>query len=53
MSEVFKVSVLNAYLRRLIERDAPLQDIWVEGEVSNLRAQSSGHLVFHAQRRAL
>jgi len=46
MSEVFKVSVLNAYLRRLIERDAPLQDIWVEGEVSNLRAQSSGHLYF-------
>jgi exodeoxyribonuclease VII large subunit len=46
MSEVFKVSALNAYLRRLIERDAPLQDIWVEGEVSNLREQNSGHLYF-------
>ncbi|MCS6870034.1 MAG: exodeoxyribonuclease VII large subunit [Anaerolineae bacterium] len=43
---VFSVSALNAYVRRLIERDANLQDIWVEGEVSNLRSQSSGHLYF-------
>mgnify|MGYP005842920855 CR=1 FL=1 len=46
MPNVFSISALNAYIRRLIERDAPLQDIWVEGEVSNLRAQSSGHLYF-------
>ncbi len=46
MPDVFSISTLNAYIRRLIERDQPLQDIWVEGEVSNLRAQSSGHLYF-------
>lgn len=48
MSEelAFSVSALNAYLRRLIERDATLQALWVKGEVSNLRAQSSGHLYF-------
>ncbi|MFN7209763.1 MAG: exodeoxyribonuclease VII large subunit, partial [Aggregatilineales bacterium] len=46
MPEVFSVSALNSYLRRLIERDPPLQDIWVEGEVSNLRRQSSGHMYF-------
>jgi exodeoxyribonuclease VII large subunit len=46
MSEVFSVSALNSYLRRLIERDTNLQDIWVEGEVSNLRNHSSGHLYF-------
>ncbi|MFQ3535653.1 MAG: exodeoxyribonuclease VII large subunit [Aggregatilineales bacterium] len=46
MPETFSVSALNGYLRRLIERDTPLQDIWVEGEVSNLRSQGSGHLYF-------
>jgi exodeoxyribonuclease VII large subunit len=46
MPDVFSISALNAYIRRLIERDQPLQDIWVEGEVSNLRAQSSGHMYF-------
>ncbi len=58
MPDVFSISALNAYIRRLIERDAPLQDVWVEGEVSNLRAQSSGHLYFtlkdaHAELRTV
>ncbi len=46
MPEIFSVSALNSYLRRLIERDPPLQALWVEGEVSNLRHQSSGHMYF-------
>ncbi|MCE7946770.1 MAG: exodeoxyribonuclease VII large subunit [Chloroflexi bacterium CFX4] len=58
MPDVFSISALNAYIRRLIERDQPLQALWVEGEVSNLRAQSSGHMYFtlkdaHAELRTV
>jgi exodeoxyribonuclease VII large subunit len=49
---VYTVSELSRELRVLIERSFP--DVWVEGEVSNLRRSGAGHLYFtlkddHAQ----
>jgi len=41
---VFTVSELTTTVRRLLEKE--IGQIWVTGEVSNLRAQSSGHLYF-------
>lgn len=38
------VTDLTRYLRALIESDSNLQDLWVQGEVSNLSRPSSGHL---------
>jgi exodeoxyribonuclease VII large subunit len=40
------VSDLNRYLRELLESDELLQDVWVQGEVSNFMRASSGHLYF-------
>lgn len=40
------VTDLTRYLRQLLESDVNLQDIWVQGEVSNLSQPSSGHLYF-------
>jgi exodeoxyribonuclease VII large subunit len=40
------VSDITQYLRQLLENDSELQDLWVEGEVSNLSRPSSGHLYF-------
>lgn len=40
------VSDLTRYLRELLESDHLLQEIWVEGEVSNLSRPASGHLYF-------
>ena len=40
------VTDLTHHLRRLLEADADLQAIWVQGEVSNLSRPSSGHLYF-------
>ena len=37
---------LNSHLRGLIESDPTLQDVWVQGEVSNLSRPKSGHLYF-------
>jgi exodeoxyribonuclease VII large subunit len=42
--QVLTVSELTARVRRLMEQN--IGEVWVTGEVSNLRAQSSGHLYF-------
>jgi exodeoxyribonuclease VII large subunit len=40
------VTDLTRYLRQVMETDPLLQDVWVQGEVSNLSQPSSGHLYF-------
>lgn len=40
------VSDLTNHLRQLIEGDRRLQDLWVQGEVSNISRPGSGHLYF-------
>lgn len=51
-SSYFKTSVslsvtdLMRYLRQLMESDEILQNIWVQGEISNLARPSSGHIYF-------
>jgi len=43
---VWTVADLTRYLRDLLESDANLADIWVQGEVSNVSRPRSGHLYF-------
>ncbi len=40
------VSALTKYIRDLLETDVSLQDVWVEGEISNLSRPASGHVYF-------
>jgi len=40
------IADLTRYLRELFESDEILQDLWVEGEISNLAKPVSGHLYF-------
>lgn len=42
--KVFSVAELTEQIRRLLEKQ--IGQIWVSGEVTNFRAQSSGHLYF-------
>lgn len=42
----WSVTELTRYVRDLLESDANLQDLWVQGEVSNLSRPSSGHMYF-------
>ncbi len=44
MRRVFSVSELNTEVRRLLEKQ--IGTIWVTGEITNFRAQSSGHVYF-------
>ena len=38
------VSELTRFITALLESEPVLQDIWVEGEVSNLKYHTSGHV---------
>jgi exodeoxyribonuclease VII large subunit len=42
----WSVTDLTRYLRDLLEADKLLQDVWVQGEVSNFSRPASGHLYF-------
>jgi exodeoxyribonuclease VII large subunit len=46
LSARWTVSTLTRYLRQLLESDVSLQDVWVQGEISNLSRPVSGHLYF-------
>jgi exodeoxyribonuclease VII large subunit len=46
LSKPYTVSQLTGHVRRLIEGDPELSDLWVEGEVSNFSRASSGHCYF-------
>ncbi|MBC7325290.1 MAG: exodeoxyribonuclease VII large subunit [Moorella sp. (in: Bacteria)] len=43
---VLAVGELTAYLQRLLACDSHLANVWVKGEISNLRRPASGHLYF-------
>ncbi len=44
--EAITVTELTRYIREMFEVDYRLQDIWVQGEISNLSRPSSGHVYF-------
>lgn len=46
MSRFFTITEITQYVKTSLERDPNLTDIWVSGEVSNLRAAPSGHTYF-------
>ncbi len=43
-AQSLSVSALTRRLRELIESDDALQDVWVQGEISNFTRASSGHV---------
>jgi exodeoxyribonuclease VII large subunit len=45
-SKIITVSQLTYALKRLIEESFLLEGVWVQGEISNFTAHSSGHLYF-------
>ncbi len=40
------VSQITFHIRKQLENDPTLQDVWVEGEISNLSKPNSGHIYF-------
>lgn len=46
MLDHYTVTDLTTYIRELFEVDFRLQDVWVEGEISNMRQAPSGHWYF-------
>jgi exodeoxyribonuclease VII large subunit len=46
MNDTFSVAELTVYIRDLISADERLQDVTVQGEVSNMTRAASGHVYF-------
>lgn len=46
MKDVFSISRVTNYIKRLFDTDPMLSDIWLRGEVSNWSRASSGHCYF-------
>ena len=44
--KVYSISEINAYLRQKFEADRQLQNVWLEGEISNWKPAASGHIYF-------
>ena len=45
-TQQWTVSRLTFYIRKLLEENETLQDVWVQGEISNLSRPASGHVYF-------
>lgn len=45
-AKVLSIREVNRYIKRLLEGEAGLQDIWIRGEISNFTHHSSGHMYF-------
>jgi exodeoxyribonuclease VII large subunit len=43
---VLTISAITAYIRQKFEADLTLQDLWLEGEISNWKPATSGHIYF-------
>ncbi len=44
--QTYTVSKLTFHIRKLLEENEVLQDVWVQGEISNLSRPQSGHIYF-------
>lgn len=45
-SDILTVKELTKYIKNILESDKKLNNLFVKGEISNLRTQSSGHIYF-------
>ncbi len=45
-AHIYSVSQVNKYIKNMLERDVLLNDIFIEAEISNFKAHSSGHFYF-------
>jgi len=43
---IYTVDQINRYVKRTIESDTLLKDVWIRGEISNYTNHSSGHMYF-------
>jgi len=46
LPQTLTVSKLTFLIRKLLEENESLQDVWVQGEISNLSRPASGHIYF-------
>jgi len=43
---IFPVHRINEYIKSMMDNDLILREVWVQGEISNFKLHSSGHMYF-------
>lgn len=43
---IFPVHQINEYIKSMMDNDLILREVWVQGEISNFKLHSSGHMYF-------
>lgn len=46
MNRVYSVTEISSYIQNVLKSDPILNNVWVEGEISNFNKNSSGHVYF-------
>ncbi|MDY6065017.1 MAG: exodeoxyribonuclease VII large subunit [Finegoldia sp.] len=46
MNRVYSVSEVSTYIQNILKNDPILNNVWVEGEISNFNKNTSGHVYF-------
>lgn len=44
--DVVSVSAVNKYIKLLMDSDVRLEDVWIQGEISNFKHHYTGHMYF-------
>lgn len=44
--KILSVSQVNSYIKQLFDNDYVMKNIWIQGEISNCKIHSSGHVYF-------
>ncbi len=42
--KIATVSQINGYIKKILDSNIILNDIWIKGEISNFKLHSSGHM---------
>lgn len=50
--KVVSVSQITGYIKGILEKDIHLNNIWIQGEISNFKHHSSGHMYFTLKDRS-
>lgn len=49
---IYSITEVNRYLKRYLDRDPSLQNIWLRGEISNFKHHNRGHMYFTLKDRS-
>lgn len=51
--KIATVSQINGYIKKILDNNIILNDIWIKGEISNFKLHYSGHMYITLKEKAV